>query len=50
MSEQEDFRRTEKLLEKMWEIHNKARISNISVRHPAKLFNILDQINHLNDK
>ena len=27
MSEQEDFRRSVKLLEKMWEIGNKARIS-----------------------
>ena len=34
MSKQEDFRRPEKPLEKMREIDN-------SVRHPAKLFNIL---------
>ena len=59
MSKQEDFGRSEKLLEITREINNKARISkksrnekkiqqkseaDNSVRHPAKLLNILDII------
>ena len=56
MSQQEDFGRSEKPLGKTWEIDNEARISkkgeikrkfkrkseaDNSVRHPAKLFNVL---------
>ena len=59
MSKQEDFHRPEKPLEKSREIDNEARISKeaemkrklnrnqkrITVRHPAKLSNILDLTN-----
>ena len=60
MSKQEDFGRPEKPLEKTREIDNEARISkesrnekkiqqkseaDNSVRHPAKLFNILNRTN-----
>ena len=59
MSNQEDFRRPEKPLEKTREIDNEARISEkaemkrkfnrnqkrIILRHPAKLFKILAHIN-----
>ena len=58
MSEQEDFGWPENLLEKTQEIDNEARISKkaemkrkftrnqerVTVRYPAKLFNILEYI------
>ena len=58
MSKQEDFGRPEKPLEKTREIDNEARISKkaemkrkfnrnqerVTVRYPAKLFNILEYI------